>query len=72
LRLDTDDYASTRAELEALYPKLTPGGVLMIDDYGHFRGARRATDEFLEGQPRVPLLHRVSYAVRSGVKPTAS
>jgi hypothetical protein len=71
LRLDTDDYASTRVELEQLYPLLAPGGVLMIDDYGHFRGARRATDEFLASAGSAPLLHRVSYAVRSGIKPGA-
>lgn len=69
LRLDTDDYASTRVELEGLYPLLSPGGVLTIDDYGHFRGARRATDEFLAGTHAAPLLHRVSFSVRSGIKP---
>lgn len=60
LRLDTDDYASTRVELESLYPRLSAGGVLIIDDYGAFRGARRATDEFVAKQDRAPLLHRVS------------
>jgi hypothetical protein len=69
LRLDTDDYASTRAELEMLYPLLVPGGVLIIDDYGHFQGARRATDEYLGSLAARPLLHRVSYSVRSGIKP---
>jgi len=69
LRLDTDVYGSTRAELEQLYPLLTPGGVLMIDDYGSFQGARRATDEFLAGVRPAPLLHRVSQGVRSGLKP---
>src|SRR5205814_597332 len=42
LRLDTDWYESTRHELEHLYPDLTPGGVLLVDDYGHWEGARRA------------------------------
>jgi len=69
LRLDTDVYASTRVELEELYPLLSPGGVLMIDDYGQFRGARRATDEFLARNGPAPLLHRVSSGVRSGIKP---
>jgi hypothetical protein len=69
LRLDTDVYASTRVELEELYPLLSPGGVLIIDDYGQFRGARRATDEFLARQRPAPLLHRVSSGVRSGIKP---
>jgi O-methyltransferase len=47
LRLDTDWYASTRHELEHLYPRLVPGGVLLLDDYGYWDGARRATEEFL-------------------------
>lgn len=47
LRLDTDWYASTIHELDHLYDRLTPGGVLIIDDYGYWRGSRQATDEFL-------------------------
>jgi len=47
LRLDTDWYASTRHELEHLYDRLSPGGVLILDDYGYWEGSRRATDEFL-------------------------
>jgi len=46
LRLDTDWYASTKIELEILYPRLVQGGVLIIDDYGHWQGARRAVDEY--------------------------
>lgn len=45
LRLDTDFYESTKMELEVLYPRLVSGGVLIIDDYGHCQGARKATDE---------------------------
>jgi len=67
LRLDTDWYESTRAELETLYPLLSPGGILIIDDYGHWAGARRATDEYFASRP-APLLHRVNYTVRMGVK----
>jgi O-methyltransferase len=48
LRLDTDWYESTRHELVSLYERLTPGGVLIIDDYGSFQGARQAVDEFVE------------------------
>ena len=48
LRLDTDWYESTRHELEHLYARLVPGGVLIIDDYGDWEGARLATDEYLE------------------------
>ncbi len=53
LRLDTDWYASTKHELEHLYERLSPGGVLILDDYGDWDGARKATDEFLTktGEP---------------------
>jgi hypothetical protein len=46
LRLNTDWYESTRVELEILYPLLAPGGVLIVDDYGHWRGARKAVDAY--------------------------
>ena len=49
LRLDTDWYESTRHELLHLFPLLSPGGVLIIDDYGHWSGARKAVDEYLGG-----------------------
>lgn len=51
LRLDTDWYASTRLELEMLYPRLSAGGVLIVDDYGHWLGARRAFDEYFAARP---------------------
>lgn len=69
LRLDTDYYESTAAELEALYPRLTPGGVLIIDDYGMFAGARRATDEYFATLVRPPLLNRIDVSIWAGVKP---
>ena len=47
LRLDTDWYASTLHELEQLYDRLVPGGLLIIDDYGYWKGSRQATDEFI-------------------------
>ena len=68
LRLDTDWYASTRKELEVLYPKVSPGGVLIIDDYGHFTGARRALDEYFARRGQHPLLHRSDYTGRVIVK----
>ena len=48
LRLDTDYYESTKAEFEFLYPKLSVNGVLIVDDYGVWKGARKATDEYFE------------------------
>ena len=47
LRLDTDWHASTKIEMEVLYPRLKVGGVLIVDDYGHWQGARKAVDEYL-------------------------
>jgi hypothetical protein len=66
LRLDTDYYDSTRHELEHLYPRISIGGVLIIDDYGHFKGARKAVDEYLDGHP--VLLQRIDYSCRIAVK----
>ncbi len=47
LRLDTDWYASTKHEMEHLFPRLARNGILIIDDYGHFEGARQAVDEYI-------------------------
>jgi hypothetical protein len=58
LRLDTDWYESTRVELEVLFERVTPGGVVIFDDYGHWAGAKKAVDEFLATQP-VFLMHRI-------------
>ena len=51
-----------------LYPLLVKGGVLVIDDYGHFKGARKAVDEYSSGLKSLPLLARVDYTGRIGVK----
>jgi O-methyltransferase len=48
LRLDTDFYESTLVELQVLWPKLLSGGILILDDYGHWDGARRAVDEYFD------------------------
>lgn len=69
LRLDTDWYESTKHELEHLFPRLVPGGVLILDDYGHWEGARRAVDEYLASSKVPILLSRTDYAGRIGVRP---
>ena len=61
LRLDTDWYESTRHELVHLYPRLSDGGVLIVDDYGHWEGARRAVDEYFGEQAEPLLLNRIDY-----------
>jgi len=67
LRLDTDFFESTKVELEVLYPRLSKGGVLIIDDYGEWAGARKAVDEYFAGQP--VWLHYVTHTVRLMIKP---
>lgn len=69
LRLDTDWYESTKHELVYLFPRLAKAGVIIIDDYGHWKGSRQACDEyFLE--KRVPiLLNRIDCTGRMAVKP---
>lgn len=68
LRLDTDWYESTSHELHHLYPRLCSGGVLIIDDYGHWDGARKAVDEYFGTDSQPILLSRLDYAGRIGVK----
>ena len=67
LRLDTDWYESTRCEMEFLFPKLVPGGVLIVDDYGHWDGCRRAVDEYFQRNQLTMLLNRIDYTGRVGV-----
>ena len=68
LRLDTDWYESTLIELENLYPRLVPGGVLIIDDYGHWEGARKAVDEYFKKLNFQPLLIPLDYTGRICIK----
>ena len=72
LRLDTDWYKSTAYELEILYPKVVPGGILVVDDYGHFKGARKAVDEYFSKSETFPLFNRADYTGRIMVKPNNS
>jgi len=69
LRLDTDWYESTQHELTHLYPRVSAGGVLIVDDYGHWEGARRAVDNYFSNDERPPFLSRIDYSGRIGVKP---
>ena len=60
LRLDTDFYESTLVELEILWPRLVVGGILILDDYGHWDGARRAVDEYFSKANLKPLMIPIS------------
>ena len=68
LRLDTDWYESTRQEMNVLFPRLARGGVLIVDDYGHWQGARRAVDEYMKTHQLKLLLHPIDYTGRIAVK----
>jgi O-methyltransferase len=68
LRLDTDWYDSTYHELQHLFPRLSRGGVLILDDYGHWRGHRQAVDRYLQEHHIPILLNRVDYCGAMGVK----
>jgi O-methyltransferase len=68
LRLDTDFYESTKHELEILYDLVVPGGVLIIDDYGHWTGSKKAVDEFIEKRKLKIFLNRIDYTGRLAIK----
>lgn len=64
LRLDTDWYESTRHELVHLFPRVASNGAVIIDDYGHWQGARKAVDEYFQENGMRFLLHRIDYTAR--------
>ncbi len=66
LRLDTDIYEPTLDQLNRLYPKLSKGGILHIDDYGHCPGVKKAVDEYFNSKKI--WLHRVDYTCRFLIK----
>lgn len=68
LRLDTDWYESTLHELEYLFPRLVKGGIIIIDDYGHWQGCKKAVDEYIERNNIELFLNRIDYTCRIGVK----
>jgi hypothetical protein len=69
LHLDSDLYQSTYHELTHLYPRLTKGGVLIVDDYGSWKGSRKATDQYFAEQGISMLLTPISNdGARMGIK----
>jgi hypothetical protein len=69
LHCDGDWYASVRLTLEAFYPKVSSGGYIVIDDYGHWPGASRAADEFRRDRGDEAPLVKVDYTGRYWRKP---
>ena len=70
LRLDMDWHDPTLHALTYLYPKVEPGGVIILDDYGHWAGCKLAVDRFLEENNIHILLNRIDYTGRIGIKTT--
>jgi hypothetical protein len=68
LRLDTDWYESTKHELQYLFPLINKNGIMLIDDYGYWKGAKLAVDEYFANQERQYYLHRIDYTGRLLVK----
>ncbi len=67
LRLDTDWYGSTIHELQHLYPLLAKHAVLIVDDYGAWKGAKKAVDEYFSAVPNV-FANRIDYTGRIIIK----
>lgn len=72
LHVDGDWYESVRSCLEALYDRVSFGGVIQIDDYGHWAGARKAVEEFFKERSIQPSLKYLDYTGRQFVKPASS
>jgi hypothetical protein len=72
LRLDTDWYESSKIELEKLYNSVVPHGVIIFDDYYHWDGQRKATDEFFKSR-NIPLdLVRINVKTAAMIKKSSS
>lgn len=68
LRLDTDWYESTKHELQHLFPLLSHDGVLIIDDYGYWRGSRDAVNEYFKSISTNLFFSRIDSTVRVCIK----
>jgi hypothetical protein len=69
LHIDGDWYESVKVCLESLYDKVVPDGVIQLDDYGYWKGARKAVDEFFEQRGIQAPLKRLDYSGRFLIKP---
>ena len=72
LRLDTDWYESTKHELIHLFPMLETDGIIIIDDYGHWQGCKKAVDDYFNEHKINILLNRADYTCRVGIKTSSN
>ena len=68
LHVDGDWYESVKATLDHLYDRVSPGGIIQFDDYGHWAGARRAIDEFMRNRGITQPLRRIDFSGRQLIK----
>jgi hypothetical protein len=69
LHIDGDWYESVKTCLDNLYDKVVPGGIIQFDDYGYWKGARKAVDEFIDARKIRAPLTRLDYSGRLLFKP---
>jgi O-methyltransferase len=68
VRLDTDWFPGAKISMETFWPRLSRGGVLVIDDYGHYMGQREAVDAYFARHGIAVKLNRVDYSCRTAIK----
>jgi hypothetical protein len=69
LHIDGDWYDSVMTCLQSFYDRVSPGGIVQIDDYGFWEGARKAVDDFFRQRGlAMPSLRYIDYAGRQFVK----
>jgi predicted O-methyltransferase YrrM len=68
LHIDGDWYDSVKTCLDTLYDKVSDGGIIQIDDFGFWQGARKAVEEFFDERRLAPRLVKVDYSGRQFVK----
>jgi hypothetical protein len=62
VNIDLDLYEPIKAALEHLFPLVVRGGVVILDDYEGFPGAKKAVDEYIEGHNRPERIQKFSFA----------
>ncbi|HZR57693.1 MAG TPA: TylF/MycF/NovP-related O-methyltransferase [Terriglobales bacterium] len=68
LHVDGDWYESVMSTLQNLYDRVSSGGVIQFDDYGHWAGAQRAVDEFMKERQIIQPLRQIDFAGRQLIK----
>lgn len=68
LRLDMDFYSPTNHSLIHLFPLLAEKGVFLLDDYGSWKGCRKAVDDYFKNNNVKMLLNRTDISGRMGIK----